>query len=144
MTKTEYITTHILNMHTQDAIDKIHQIKSILPKQANSVEIGVHPTQDEEGLFAIMIHLIGSDLYVLNKVIAPYRTLFDVKFVGNKLQPEVPLFDPDETSFSVNDVIVEVGIDWIKQLWVLSGGLGIPAYAFGEECSKEGRVSLND
>lgn len=135
---------NILNMHTQDAIAKIISIKAILPAKARSVEVGIHPTQDEEGMFSIMIHLIGPDLYVLNKAIEPYRELFGVKFIENKLQPEVPLFDPYETSFSVNDLIVEVGIDWLKQIWNLSGGLGIPAYAFGEECAKpEGLVPLS-
>lgn len=145
MTKTEYTTIlqSILNMHTQDAIAKINSIKPILPEKARSVEVGIHPTQDEEGMFSIMIHLIGPDLNVLNKAIEPYRELFDVKFIENKLQPEVPLFDPYETPFSVNDLIVEVSIDWLKQIWNLSGGLGIPAYAFGEECSKpEGIVPL--
>lgn len=135
---------NILNMHTQDAIAKIISIKAILPAKARSVEVGIHPTQDEEGMFSIMIHLIGPDLYVLNKAIEPYSELFGVKFIENKLQPEVPLFDPYETSFSVNDLIVEVGIDWLKQIWNLSGGLGIPAYAFGEECAKpEGLVPLS-
>ena len=145
MTKTEYTTIlqSILNMHTQDAIAKINSIKPILPEKARSVEVGIHPTQDEEGMFSIMIHLIGPDLYVLNKAIEPYRELFDVKFIENKLQPEVPLFDPYETPFSVNDLIVEVSIDWLKRIWNLSGGLEIPAYAFGEECSKpEGIVPL--
>lgn len=102
----------------------------------------MHPSQDEDGQFSIMIHLIGPDLYVLNKAIEPYCELFDTLFVKNQVQPEVPLFDPDEASFSVNDSIVEVSINWIKQLWNLSGGIGIPAFAFGEECSIEGCISL--
>ena len=147
MTKTQYmiILKDILNRYTQDAIAKINHIKQILPEKARSVEVGIHPTQDEEGIFSIMIHLIGPDLYVLNKVIEPYRELFGIKFIDAKLQPEVPLFDPYQTPFSVNDLIVEVSIDWLKRIWNLSGGLGIPAYAFGEECSKfEGLIPLGE
>ncbi|WP_220217323.1 DUF6389 family protein [Gilliamella sp. ESL0441] len=73
-------------------------------------------------MFSIIIHLIGPDLYVLNKVIEPYRELFDVKVIDNKLQPEVPLFDPYETPFSVNDLIIKVSIDWLKHIWDLSEG----------------------
>ena len=86
MTKTQYmiILKDILNRYTQDAIAKINRIKQILPEKARSVEVGIHPTQDEEGIFSIMIHLIGPDLYVLNKVIEPYRELFGIKFIDAK------------------------------------------------------------
>ncbi len=47
----------------------------------------------------------------------------------------MPLFDPYETPFSVNDLIIEVSIDWLKHIWDLSEGC-ITAYAIGEECSK--------
>lgn len=146
MTNIEYTTVlqDILNMYTYDAVDKITCIKNILPEKASAVEVGIHPTQDEEGIFSIMIHLRGPDLYVINKAIAPYRVLFDVKFIDGKLQPEVPLFDSDDMPFSVNDLIVGVSLDWIKQIWALSGGLGIQAYAFGEEFSSpEGFISLS-
>ncbi|EAT2183000.1 hypothetical protein EZ281_02490 [Salmonella enterica] len=144
MTKTEYMTAlqDILRMHTQEAVDKICRIKNILPVKTSAVEVGIHPSQDEEGMFCVMIHLRGPDLYVLNKAIAPYRELFEVKFIDGNLQPEVPLFDPDEVSFSVNDLIVEVGIVWVKQIWALSGGLDVPAYVFGEECSAPKRLLL--
>jgi hypothetical protein len=56
----------------------------------------------------------------------------------------VPIFDPEEVSFSVNDIIVEAAIGWVKQVWALSGGLGIPAYVFGEECDfTEGLIPLD-
>lgn len=68
-----------------------------------------------------------------------------MRYIENRLQPDVPLFDPDEVSFSVNDTIVDVSIDWIKQIWALSEGVGIPAYAFGEECSMQGKlIPLSD
>ncbi|WP_146114135.1 DUF6389 family protein [Pantoea coffeiphila] len=145
MTKGEYasVLQNILKLHTQEAIDKIINIKRILPEKACIAEVGIHPTQDEEGMFSIIVHLCGPDLYLLNQVIAPYRVLFDVKDSEGKLQPDVPLFFPEETSFSVNDLIVEVSINWVQEIWALSGGLGIPAYTFGEECSNpEGLISL--
>lgn len=63
-------------------------------------------------------------------------------FIEGELQPTVPVFGPGDVLFSVNDVIVEVGVDWINTLWSLSGGLGIPGYAFGEKCSTTGLVPL--
>lgn len=144
MTETEYRTVlhDTLERHTESALDTMFQIKTNLPEKAETVEFGIHPSQDEDGLFSVMVHLRGPELYVLNKAIGNYRELFDVKFIEGELQPNVPVFDPEDVSYSVNDVIFEVGLDWINTLWGLSGGLGIPGYAFGEECSTTGLVPL--
>ncbi|HHH1657114.1 TPA: DUF6389 family protein, partial [Yersinia enterocolitica] len=140
MTETEYreVLQNTLKGYTQSAVDMIFKIKTNLPEKAKSVDVGIHPNQDEDGMFSVMVHLCGPDLYVLNKAIADYRLLFDVKFIGGKLQPNVPILDPDEVSFSINDLIVEVSIDWVKTIWDLSGGLKIPGYVFGDECSSTG------
>jgi len=146
MTETQYRSAlhDILHFHTQAAVEKIRGIKGILPIKTQAVEVGIHPVQDEDGMFSVMIHLRGPDLYVLNSAIAPHWELFDVKFIDGKLQPDVPIFDPEEVSFSVNDIIVEAAIGWVKQVWALSGGLGIPAYVFGEECDfTEGLIPLD-
>lgn len=145
MTETEYreVLQDTLKGYTQNAVDMIFKIKTNLPEKAKSVDVGIHPNQDEDGMFSVMVHLCGPDLYVLNKDIADYRLLFDVKFFGGKLQPNVPLLDPDEVSFSINDLIVEVSIDWVKTIWDLSGGLKIPGYVFGDECSSTGLIPLS-
>lgn len=137
MNQDEYkkVLWKILDMQTYDAVSNINKIKRILPEKANAVQIGIHPSQENDGMFDIIIHLQGPDLYLLNKSIKPYCQLFNVKYVEGVLQPNVPLFDFDEVSFSVNDTIVEVSIGWINQLWALSGGLNIPTCIFGEECS---------
>lgn len=144
MTETEYraVLHDTLKRQTESALDLIFQIKINLPEKTEAVEFGIHPSQDEDGLFSVMVHLRGPELYVLNNAIGKYRELFDVKFIEGELQPNVPVFGHGDVSFSVNDVIVEVGVDWIDTLWSLSGGLGIPGYAFGEECSATGPVPL--
>ncbi|MEG2272927.1 MAG: DUF6389 family protein [Hafnia sp.] len=145
MTETEYreVLKDTLKIYTQSAADMIFKIKTNLPEKAKSVDVGIHPSQDQDGMFSVMVHLCGADLYALNKAIADYRLLFDVKFIGGKLQPNVPILDPDDVSFSINDLIVEVGIDWVKTLWDLSGGLKIPGYVFGDECSSTGLIPLS-
>jgi len=145
LTETEYreVLQDTLKGYTQSAVDMIFKIKTNLPEKAKSVDVGIHPNQDEDGMFSVMVHLCGPDLYVLNKAIADYRLLFDVKFIGGKLQPNVPILDPDEVSFSINDLIVEVSIDWVKTIWDLSGGLKIPGYVFGDECSSTGLIPLS-
>ncbi len=145
MTKTEYreVLQDTLKSYTQSAVDMIFKIKTNLPEKAKSVEVGIHPNQDEDGMFSVMVHLCGPDLYVLNKAIADYRLLFDVKLIGGKLQPNVPILDPNEVSFSINDLIVEVSIDWVKTIWDLSGGLKIPGYVFGDESSSTSLIPLS-
>lgn len=145
MTETEYrkILQCTLKSHTQNAVDMIFKIRINLPEKAKSIEVGIHPNQDENGMFSVMAHLCGPDLYVLNKAIADYRLLFDVTFIEGKLKPNVPILDPEEVSFSINDLIVEVGIDWVKTIWDLSGGLKIPGYVFGDECSTTGLIPVS-
>lgn len=145
MTENEYreILQDTLKSHIQSAVDILLKIKANLPEKTKAVEIGIHPNQDEDGMFSVMVHLCGPDLYVINIAIADYRLLFDVKFIGGKLQPNVPILDPDEVSFSINDLIVEVSIDWVKAIWDLSGGLEILVYVFGDECSSTGLIPLS-
>ena len=145
MTEIEYreVLQDTLKGYTQSSVDMIFKIKANLPEKAKSVDIGIHPNQDEDGMFSVMVHLCGPDLYVLNKAIADDRLLFDVKYIGGKLYPNVPILGPDEVSFSINDLIVEISIDWVKTIWDLSGGLKIPGYVFGDECTSTGLIPLS-
>ena len=68
-----------------------------------------------------MIHAVGPDIYVLNKSIGDHRTLFEVKRVEGGLNNAVPLFDPDDTEFSVNDVIADTAANWIEKQWQMVG-----------------------
>lgn len=135
MTEDEYKTElqGILRAHAQPALEKLHAVKRSLPEKARQLLVGVHPGQSEEGFFTIMVHLDGPDLYVLNKAIQPYRSLFDVRIVDGRIQPHVPRFDPDALSFSVNDAIVDACMEWMEELWRQFGGIGLPAFVFGEE-----------
>ncbi|MCT7375027.1 DUF6389 family protein [Chelativorans salis] len=135
MTADEYRTAlqSILQAHAQPALDRLHAIKRSLPEQARQLMVGIHPGQSEEGFFAVMVHLDGPDLYVLNKAIAPHRSLFEVRCMDGQMQPNVPVFDPHEPAFSVNDVIVDTCMEWVESLWQRLGGVGLPAVVFGEE-----------
>jgi len=123
----------ILSAHAQPVLDRLAAIRQALPPKARRVTVGVHPAQDGDGFFDVVVHLEGPDLYVLNKAIAPHRVLFEVKVVDGKVQPDAPMFDPDEVDFSVNDAIVDSCMAWLEGLWRQLGGVGLPAVAFGEE-----------
>ena len=52
-----------------------------------------------------------------------------------KLVPKVPMFDPFDTDFEFNDVIVDTSLQWLEELWeVFDGELKtLPTKVFGEE-----------
>lgn len=135
MTEADYksVLQNILRAHAPSAMENLRHIKQQLPIKTRMLMIGIHPGQGEEGFFDIVVHLDGPDLYVLNKAVAPYRTLFDVKCVDGRMQPDVPMYDTDEAPFSVNDAIVDISMEWVEELWRDFGGLGLPAQVFGEE-----------
>jgi hypothetical protein len=49
--------------------------------------------------------------------------------------PVVPLFDPFDQPFSVNDAIVDISMIWLKEVWAKSGGMsrGLPVTVEGED-----------
>lgn len=115
------------------ALGKLREIKKTISPKVRHVMIGIHPDQDGEGYFDVKVHLDGPDLFVLNKEIAEHRTLFEVRVLEGRLVPDVPLFDPDESSFPVADAIVDIAMEWVEGLWRELGGMGVPAFAFGAE-----------
>ncbi|MEO9298304.1 DUF6389 family protein [Devosia alba] len=125
----------ILRMNSAKALETLQAFDAALPEKARAIQIMVHPDQDDSGMFAVLIHLNGPDLYVLNKAISNCRYLFEARYVDGKLETEVPLFDPEIVPFQVNDVIVDTAIIWVQELWKTFGGTkaGLPASVFGEE-----------
>lgn len=135
LTEADYkiVLGSILLTQTSSALEKLHAIKQSLPEKTRQLLVGVHPGQDGEGFFDVMVHLDGPDIHVLNKAIAPYRSLFEIRCIDGRMQPDVPMFDPDEPEFSVNDAIVDTCMEWIEALWQQLEGVGLPAFVFGEE-----------
>ncbi len=124
-----------LRAHTDTALSKLRSIKDALPEGTRRIRIIVHLPQDAEGLFTVMVHLDGPDLFVLNKAISQFRSLFDVQFVEGTVTPDVPLFDPFDQPFSVNDTIVDVAMGWLKEVWATFGEMkpNLPVTVEGED-----------
>lgn len=129
------ILLKVLREHSAEAQEKLRKAISALPDRANAMEVGVHTAQDGDGIFSIVIHLLGPDLYVLNKAIRDYGLLFDVRYQDGALIPEVPLFDPSVTEFEVNDVIVDTSLIWLKELFSDYVGFpeALPVTVFGAD-----------
>ncbi|RJL00687.1 hypothetical protein C9E82_23425 [Paracoccus siganidrum] len=86
-------------------------------------------------MFTVMLHLDGPDLFVLNKAISDFRSLFSVRIVHGAVTPDVPLFDPFDQPFSVNDAIVDIVMVWLKEVWATFGGMNVrlPVTIEGED-----------
>jgi hypothetical protein len=123
----------ILGRNTDHALDTLRAFDLALPETAQSIEIVVHVNQKADGLFTVMSHLNGPDSYGLNKAIRTCSILFDVRTIDGQPQPKVPLFDPLNLPFAVNDVIVDSAVSWVADLWKAFGGTsaGLPAIVIG-------------
>ncbi|WP_413207388.1 DUF6389 family protein [Rhodospirillum sp. A1_3_36] len=123
----------VLGRNMGHALDALRAFDLALPETAQSIEIVVHVNQEQDGLFTIMSHLNGPDSYALNKAIRACSILFDVRMVDGEPQPKVPLFDPSNIPFGVNDVIVDTAVSWVVDLWKAFGGTsaGLPAIVIG-------------
>jgi len=58
-----------------------------------------------------------------------------VRVVDGRCHPKVPLFDPSDQSFSVNDAIVDSAMIWLRELWTVFGGMSLrlPVTVEGED-----------
>lgn len=136
----------ILRAHSEQALQTLRALDAVLPPTARAMQIGGHPSQEQDGTFTVMIHLDGPDLYVLNKAIARHRMLFDIQYddEGHPV-PAVPLFNPFDQPFGVNDMIVDSTFEWLEELWSSYGGTKshLPVEVFGEDdFGSEGRRQL--
>jgi hypothetical protein len=125
----------ILRTQSKQALDTLMAVDEILPDKVSGLFLGVHPNQDPDGGFNILVHLEGPDLYVLHKAIDAHRYLFQVKFVDGKQRPQVPMFDIFDTEFEVNDVIVDTALMWLQEIWSDFHGKmkELPTQVFGED-----------
>jgi len=137
MTQTEYATEllRILRAHGAAARATLTALIAALPPKAREIHFVVFPDQDGEGTFSVVASLDGPDLFVLNKAIEGHRYLFDVLHTEDGIEPEVPLFAPDEAGFNVQDVIVDTAMQWVAELWQVNGQGRTPlsGLVYGEE-----------
>lgn len=114
----------VLRAHSAAAVSSLQRIDRTLPEKARGLLIMVHLPQDAEGLFSVIVHLEGPDAYALQNAMGQDRTLFNVRFVEGRVVPDVPLFDPFDQPFDVNDAIVDAIMIWMTEVWAAFGGLG--------------------
>lgn len=126
MTRDEFVRSlrAVLEGHSRVAAERILQTLGSIPAAARGLDFQIMPSQEGDGPFSVSASLEGPDLYVLNKAIGGCASIFAVVHTGTGLDPPVPMVDPDDVEFEVNDTIVDVAAEWLQQVW---RGLEIPA-----------------
>lgn len=125
----------ILDKNSENTILKLNKILNYIPKNTKEIELIIFPDQDGEGTFSIQFSLLGKDLYILNKSIKEYANIFDVIHTPSGLNPNVPLMDPFDTEFEVNDVLVDIVVEWLEKIWksVKINGIKLPIMIVADE-----------
>lgn len=124
-----------LSKHNENAIQRINKVLSILPDKTKSISIMVSPNQDGDGNFSVFISLDGPGLYVLNNQIQDYFEIFSPRYDDSELNPNIPIVDPFDVDFEVNDTVADVVVEWLSLLWenVKSENVVVPVYICVDE-----------
>ena len=110
----------VLDENSKVALTNLNATLRAIPKSAKSIELMIFPDQDGEGTFSVSVSLTGTDLYVLNNSIKETAELISVIHTPNGLQPNVPLMDPFDSEFEVNDALCDVVGKWLETIWINS------------------------
>jgi len=107
----------VLDENSSSALINLNTIMQSLPEKTKSIELMIFPDQDGEGTFGVRVSLSGPDLFVLNKAIEDSADIISIIHTPEGLKPNVPLMDPFDSSFEVNNVLSDVVGDWLKSVW---------------------------
>lgn len=108
----------VLSGYTEQAVVQLGRALAALPEETQEVAIDVMVDQEGEGYLTVCVGVIGPDLYVLNKAISPFATLFDTIMGENGLSPNLPLMGGDD--FVVGDVLTDTAAQWVRDVWALT------------------------
>ena len=117
MDEHEYVlaVNAVLAEYTDEATVQLRHALDALPAKTKEVTIDVMVDQGEEGFLTVRVGVNGPDLYVLNKALKPFASLFDTVMTKDGFSPDLPLMSGDE--FEVGDVLTDCGAQWARELW---------------------------
>lgn len=127
--------SRVLVEYSRDAFERIRHVIGNLPEKARSLSFEIFPSQDGDGFFAVQANLDGPDLYVLNKQLGEEAEIFCPRHLKDGLEPAIPLVDPFEANYAVNDLVVDTVAAWLADLWrgIDSTQVSIPVFVVGHD-----------
>ena len=137
MSKDEFIAELLasLETHTDIAREQIPRLLKSLPQDATRLDLQVFPAQDGDGFFSIRASVEGPDRFVINKAIDAHADLFDARYTENGIQPHIPIVDPFDVEYEVNDIVVDCAAKWLQDVWASLGKVdcSIPVVVVGHD-----------
>ena len=112
--------------HTDAARAQLPCLLAAIPERATQLDLQVFPAQDGDGFFTIRASVDGPDLYVINKAIDAHADLFDAKYTESGIPPPIPIVDPFDVDYPVNDIIVDYAARWLQNVWQSLGEVDSP------------------
>lgn len=91
MTRDQFVQSlrAILSDHSRDAATRMRDTLESIPPAARGLDIQIMPSQDGDGPFSVYA----------------------------SLETPVPMVDPDDVDFEVNDAIVDAVAGWLQEVW---------------------------
>jgi hypothetical protein len=95
----------------------------------------VFTNQEGDGQFDVFGSIDGPDHYFINKQIADVKDIFTVRHTENGFAPAVPMVDPFDAGFEVNDTVIQSVSDWMHGIWRTTDGLSpaVPVLIVGHD-----------
>lgn len=124
-----------LDKHETDVIDRINLLLENIPSNSKSLDLGIFPSQDGDGMFSIYASVDGPNLFVLIKSLEKYASIFAPKHTANGIIPFIPNVDRRMVDFEVNDVVVDCVAKWLLGIWQKTNKnkLQVPTYIIADE-----------
>lgn len=115
LTEREYSSQLInsIDSHKDPVLERISKLLSVIPEKATGLDITIFPSQDWDGTFNIYANIEGPDLFVLQKNIEEYASIFSIKHTENGIEPKVPYLEPNRQAFEVNEVLTNSIGKWL-------------------------------
>jgi hypothetical protein len=137
MTQDQFITElrTVLDRHADAARDALRRLVPCIPEKARALHLMVFTNQEGDGQFDVFGSIDGPDHYFINKQIADVKDIFTVRNTEDGFAPPVPMVDPFDVEFAVNDTVVQCVAKWLREIWRTTDGLAsnVPVVIVGHD-----------
>jgi len=137
MMQDQFITElrSVLDDHADAARDALRRLVPRIPEKARALHLMVFTSQEGDGQFDVFGSIDGPDHYFINKQIADVKDIFTVRSTENGFAPSVPMVDPFDVGFAVNETVIQCVSKWLREIWRTTDGLtpNVPVVIVGHD-----------
>jgi len=125
----------VLDDHADVARNALRRLVARMPDKARALQLMVFTNQEGDGQFDVFGSIDGPDHYSINKQIADVKDIFTVRHTENGFAPAVPMVDPFDVGFNVNNTVIKCVSQWLHEIWRTTDGLAhaVPVLIVGHD-----------